>query len=172
VLKKAIYQLYIAVKRGESVPKGEDPNVLIRNLVINEDITLNDIKDDIKVKEGNEFLDAALPIIFSIHQTETKSELSRGLFKAKKLLLAAEILNYSLLKSASTYVAEKAIFLAKKYFVLDVVFQANRLIYNNGRFLKNKKKKLAAITEFYEYLEFYHIERSLDLQFKIPPSFT
>jgi len=156
VLRKAIYQLYIAVNRGKSAPKGEDPSVLIENLVNNEDITLNDIKGDIKVKESSQFLDAALPNILSIYQTETKSELSRGLFKAKKLLLAAEILNYSLLKSASTYVAEKAIILAKKYYVLDVVFQANRLIYNNGRFLKNRKKKLAHINKIPSF--FFHNE--------------
>jgi len=162
LIGEILYQLYLGVKRGESVPKSLDPNDLIRNLTNNESISSNNINHNTKQRDAIRFLDSALPSLLKINETATKSELSRGIFQAKKLLLAAEILNYSLLKHAAVFVAERAIKVGKKYSVLEVVFQANKILYTKRRFFKNKKKIVASYQEFETYLEYYKIERSIE----------
>jgi len=162
LLREVIYQLYLGVKRGENSPQGLDPNDLIKNYSDNENISSNNVKHNIKQREAIQLLDVALPSILRINETATRSELSRGIFEAKKLLLVAEILNYSLLKRGAIFAAERAIKIGKKYFVLEVIFHANKIIYTKARHFRNQQKRIAAYKEFEEYLEYYKIERSIE----------
>ena len=108
------------------------------------------VRPDISKKEITNLLENAYPSIILIEETGTKSELSRGIFKAKKLLLAAEILNYSLFKHAALFAAQKAIKIAHKYQVLEVIFLANRIIATNAVHLKKLKLRASALKDFHK----------------------
>ena len=165
MLRETIYQIYLGIKSGEDSPASGASSRLLKNL---DDIEISSYKDiDFNAKQNDltHFLDDSLLTIFNITETPTKSELGRGIFYAKKLLLAAEIFNFSLLKYASNFAAEKALKVGKKYFALDVVFQSNRIILSNAKFFKNKKRRRLAKEEFHKYLEYYRIERAIEIDY-------
>ena len=163
MLKDIIYQIQLGIKRGEGTRIESRSEGFLSDLLRSEINSANDIKTNIKQSDAAKLLDHSLISLFKIKETPTKSELGRGMFEAKKLLLAAEIFNYSLLKHASNFAAERALKIGKKYFVLEVVFQANKIIYNNTRYFNNSKRRIVAYKEFEEYLEYYKIERALDI---------
>ncbi|MFT6807375.1 MAG: hypothetical protein ACJA01_000595 [Saprospiraceae bacterium] len=102
-------------------------------------------------------------IILSHPGVSSKQILGRQFFLCQKQLLLAEILLNLGYLMAPLYVAEKLTRESKKYFFLQISFQAYRIIYTLYNRLGDVKSELKANKEFLNYLKYYEVEKKIEL---------
>jgi len=120
--------------------------------------------EDINSKTINTIIKSTTErIILSHPGVSSKQLLGRHFFLCQKQLLLAEILLNLGYLMAPLYVAEKLTKESKKYFFLQISFQAYRIIYTIYNRLGNSRSELKANREFLKYLKYYELEKKIEL---------
>ncbi len=130
------------------------------------ELSLTDIPTSISRKQIIDCIDLLEDHIISIKYGYGSSKiLAYEYYKAQKLLFVAEISNTLLLRHAALFVAEHVVKKSKKFFFLNITFLAYRIVYSTSMFMNDEKKVIEASLMFHKYLEYYRIEKSIEIEF-------
>lgn len=169
----ALYELYQAAKRARPAKSSETiqwSNSFILDLTNKEgllgDIDINDIPRDVRKGNVKKFLDKIQNVIIQMNAGfSRKPSLGSHYYECQKLLLCAEILHTLLFRSAALFVAEELVNKSKKYYFLNLTFQAYRIIYTIKARMNDTRGELYATEEFVKYLKYYEIEKFVEIYY-------
>ena len=130
------------------------------------EIEFGDIPKSINNFTANNFAEIIQDSILTFANGYPKGQvLGQKYYECHKQLFLAEILNTLLLKRAALFVAEQLVKKSKKYFFINITFQAYRIMYVTRVSLKGDHKDLEASENFLKYLKFYEIEKNMEIEY-------
>lgn len=166
----AVFELYKALRVSDE--SSEEMQQLVSALNINIDETLNleslviaNFPQELKKSTFKQALNICIDRILLINGGFPKNQtLGFEYYSLNKLLVLAKIMNTFSLRTASIVVAEELVTRAKKYFFLNLCFEGYRILYSASIQLGDIKSFERASGQFTKYLEYYHVEKSIEIE--------
>ena len=121
-------------------------------------------KDDEKFSDAKRVLHALSDRILLINSGFPSSQaLGIKYYECLKMMMVSEILNSLLMKRAALFAAEYVQKKAMKYYFLHLVFLSSRIIYTRKTREGNTIDEKRAVQIFKQYLDYYKIERDIEI---------
>ncbi|MEL6388762.1 MAG: hypothetical protein AAFQ02_01260 [Bacteroidota bacterium] len=169
---RALYQLFQTASAAKPVLESIDINRLDEKLKIQgfikrfDDVaskahTTDALKTADVIANVRELTDRIALINDGIPKAQS---LGRKYYECLKLQLVAEVLNNIQMRDAAHFVATMVSKRACKYFFLNIAFQAERIVYVACNQAGDTKAEERAVEKFNKYLEYYRIEKDMEIE--------